>query len=198
MWERLSDAASTANGLEPVVDDPPPDPLTAGFVPRLSNGEAAAVLQAWRHAAARSNVAWGLWYELTIYALGWRQEGDRFVSTRAHAKGAFPADMLPLVWAWTAKLAERIDESRAVVRRLYIDTSYRAYEATERQAWEQMKEYRSATGGADVPLIPPVPPIPDEPPFTPPLPLLPGRGGFPWWLLILGIGLALGKGRHAS
>jgi hypothetical protein len=111
----------------------------------------------------------------------------------AHAKSAFPSEMLPLVWAWTASLANELDASHTVVRPLYIDTSRAAYEATARIAWSQMQEEaraaRKGPGGI---------PLPDKPPPSPVEPVLPvvPSGGGGWLLLLLLVAVAAkGRGR---
>lgn len=149
-------------------------------------------MQAWRRAAARSNVTWPLWYELTIYALGWRQDGDKFAMDPAHAREPFPGEMLPLVWSWTARLAEDLDAHGTVVRPLYIDTTRAAYEQTARLAWEQMQEERRRGPGGI--------PLPDKPPDSPVQPPPPPSigGGFPWWLLLVVAGVALGRKTRRS
>jgi hypothetical protein len=214
MWNRLYTRAMGVNGA--VEADDRPDNLPAGdTVPRLSNGEAAAVLMAWRRAASRSVVRWTLWYELVIYALGWRKAGDRFDDSTAHMKSEYPPEMTPLLWSWTRHLAEQLDGGHTVVRPLYIDTSRSGYEATEREAWDIMKRERAATGDDAEPVDSPddVDPNVDEGylspgDVTPPgdiLDTMPGdpqiqpvptkTGGFPWWLIAVAAVILVGGGK---
>lgn len=180
MWNQLRDAAEKANGLEPSADALP-WPLQGSFVPRLSNGQALAIVRAWRRAAARSSAPSFLAaFEFGIHALGWRDAGDKFVMTQAHAKAPYePVDVLAQLWASTAEVAEDLDESGAKVAPLFLDSSWSAYEAGARELWTEMQTN----------ILPPIPDKPPPLPFDPPLPTVPK---FPWWILIaFGIGAAL-------
>ncbi len=167
-----------SNGYVPVGDPATPPFADGSQVPLLSNGEAIAVMAAWRRAAARSTVQWRGWYELTISALGWRNPGDRFVMTRANAKAPYPSELLELVWAWTSRLADDLDARGAVVRPLYFDTSWEAYERSARDAWEVMKLERA---------------IPPKLPTSPILPPETRRGSFPWWAVLIVAGMVLAR-----
>jgi hypothetical protein len=148
-WLQLWNAAARTNGSLESDDRSGELADVAGggeHVPRLSNGQAVAVLQAWRRAAARSKVPWSLWYELMLYAFGWRQDGDRFDDTQAHAKALYPQDWTTALWGATRELAKAIDASHAVVRPLPLDEGMPAYGQAERDAWERMKVERKAAG----------------------------------------------------
>lgn len=174
MHRLLMQAVSTANGSDDVG------------MPRLSNGEAAAVLKAWRWASTRSKQPWQGWYELTLTALGWSKPGDRFVMTPEHARAPYPAP--EAVWNWTAAIARDLDDSKTVVRALPLDWTMQSYREAAHDAWLRMQ----ADKGQALPL----PPIPKEPPKVPPEltpPPVSGRGAFPWWLLLIVIGAAVSR-----
>lgn len=171
MHRKLVGALSTANGVD------------ATDAPRISNGEAAALLKAWRWASTRSKRPWGGWYELTLTALGWTKPGDRFVMTKEHARAPYPAP--EAVWNWTSAVARDLDDARTVVRPLPLDWTMQSYREAAHDAWLTMQ----ADKGQALPL-PPIPKEPPPPPFKPPVP---GANGFPWWLLLLVIGAAVSR-----
>lgn len=178
-WDELSDLTADLNGVEPFADELPP--LSPGFVPRVTNAEAAAIIRAWQRAAARSRVRW-LWTELLVIAYGWRRHGDRFDMSAAHMREPYPAEYLPALWAWTARLAQGLDDEGTVVRPLYLDGSRAGYEDGARAAWSAMKD----DGWCRVP-IPGRPPEEwpscdvDKQPITDPVKDFPPRLTIPWW-----------------
>jgi len=164
----------------------------ASDAPRLSNGEAVAILRGWRWAAGRSKRPWSGWYELALPALGWSKPGDRFVMTTAHAREPYAAP--EAVWSWTSAVARDLDDSGAVVRPIAWEWSYAGYQQAAHDAWEEMKR-----GPIVVP--PPTPrPGPQPPPIEvkpPPPDRVPGphrnMGAFPWWLVLVVAGAYLGS-----
>lgn len=167
-WTALRDAAGRENGLEALAEMP--DPLTGGFVPRLSNGQAVALVQAWRRAAARGQVTWPVWADLASYALGRIEGTERFDMSQAHARAPLDAAGLALVWSATAELASDLDAGGTIVRPLVVTWTRGTYEQAARDAWETIKRERAeAESAARVPgpLLPPPQPNPDDPPKVP-------------------------------
>ena len=163
-WTALRDALGRANGLVSLAEAPAP--LSSGLVPRVSNGQAVALVQAWRRAAARGQVSWPVWADLASYALG-RIEGDeRFDMSQAHATAPLDDDGCALVWSATAELAAQLDESGTIVRPLVVAWTRASYQQAARDAWEVIKHEREQAK-IPGPLLPPPQPDPDNPPKVP-------------------------------
>lgn len=182
-WQAVADAAGAANGLRPPPSsvDELPTPLRGGLLSSLSNGEAVALVQAWRRAAARSRYAWP-WVELTAELLGSRGPGERFDMSAAHRNARAPDDLLLYLWRSTADLARSLDASGAVVRPLAPAFTNATYEQAARDAWEAAK-----AGTSDVPpwLLPPRPPNQDPATPLPPVPPEIPRPGDDEWDVIV-------------
>lgn len=109
--------------------------------PALSNGELIALVQAWKRAAARSkSPTWKGWYDLVLDALGWAQQGDRFIMTREHAKEPADPSAVAMFWESLTELTAQLDRAGTVVKPLIVDWSYAGYEQAARDAWRKMKE----------------------------------------------------------
>ena len=155
-------ALGKANGVRPLPEMPAP--LRGGFVPQLSNGQAVALIQSWRRAAARGRVTWPLWVDLEAYALGQRQSIDeRFDMSRAFRQSAMPDEGLALLWASIAQLAVDLDDSSTVLRPVDVAWTDAAYEQGARDTWEAIKDHARKV---PVPTPPraPVPEVPKPPP----------------------------------
>lgn len=166
-----------------------------GSYPCLSNGEVAAIIQAWRRAAARTSVpTWPGWYELMLHALGWRQPGDRFVNfkgdeAKAYSQERADPELIELTWKSVAELAGQIDAAKGTVGPLLIDYSYSAYGQAARDTWNEMKRQNPEW-------ISPIPPMPEDPPESPVEPPHgpgDGGGGGGWLLIALLIAASLGR-----
>jgi hypothetical protein len=155
-------ALGAANGNRPLPEMPAP--LRGGFVPQLSNGQAVALIQSWRRAAARGRVTWPLWVDLEAYALGQRVEGDRFDMSRSHRQAALPDDALALLWSSLAQLAIDLDDSSTVLRPVEVAWTDAAYEQGARDTWEAIKEHARKLPPPPTPPRAPVPEIPKEAP----------------------------------
>lgn len=167
-WEALRDATRKANGLVALAEMP--EPLTGGFVPQLSNGQAVAIVQGWRRAAARGQVSWPVWADITSYALGRIEGTERFNMTAEHARAPLDAAGLALVWSATAELASELDASGTVVRPLVVAWTRGTYQQAARDAWEVIKHERerdASEARIPGPLLPPPQPDPDDPPKVP-------------------------------
>lgn len=167
-WEAMRDAVGKANGLAAMAEMP--DPLTGGFLPRLSNGQAVALVQAWRRAAARGRVTWPVWADLTSYALGRVEGTERFNMSQAHAAAPLDDAGLAMVWSATAELASELDDDATLVRPVPVAWTRATYEQAARDAWEVIKHEhaRDASEAAvPAPLLPPPQPDPDDPPKVP-------------------------------
>lgn len=121
--------------------------------PGLSNGQLIALARAWKRAAARSkSPAWPLEYHLVIEALGWHQEGDRFIMTEAHAKEPAAPELLAMFWKSVRDLADRLSNDGTKLNPLIVDWSYAGYEAAAREAWTQMQAERASSPAAPGPI----------------------------------------------
>lgn len=167
-WEALRDAVGKANGLAALAELP--EPLSGGFVPRMSNGQAVAIVQAWRRAAARGQVTWPVWADVVSYALGRIEGTERFDMTQAHAQAPLDSAGLALVWSATAELASELDGAGTIVRPLPVAWTRATYQQAARDAWEVIKHERARDASEariPGPLLPPPQPDPDEPPKVP-------------------------------
>lgn len=162
--------------------------------PCLSNGEVAAIILAWKRAAARTSVpTWPAWYELMLHALGWRQPGDRFVDfpggeAKKYAAAQADPELIELTWKSVGELAGQIDAASGPVGPLLIDYSYQGYGQAARDTWQEMKRQNPEW-------ISPIPPMPEDPPKPPIEPPHGGGGGGggSWLLIALLIAAALGN-----
>lgn len=177
-------ALAEENGTQAIGDQLPGG--GSFFAAAVSNGQAVALIQAWRRAAARGKVKWPLWVDLEAYALGQREAGQRFDMSSAHRKTGLPSEALTLLWSSLQELAADLDKSGTVVRSLPVEWTTAAYEQGARDTWEQIK---GKAPKLPMPPAPPQPPkIPDE--IPPPLdrldPTAPLRsaGG---WLVALAV-----------
>jgi len=176
IWSRLGAAVASTNGRD------------ASDAPKLSNGEAIAILRGWRWAAGRSKRPWSGWYELALTALGWAKPGDRFVMTRAHATEPYAAP--EAIWNWTSNVARDLDDSGAVVRPIAWEWSFSGYEQAAHDAWNEMQ--RSMPVPVPGPSKPPPVDVPKVPPDKFPGPHR-NLKAFPLWLLLLVAGAYLGS-----
>lgn len=164
----MRDAIGKANGLQALAEMP--EPLTGGFVPRLSNGQAVALVQAWRRAAARGQVTWPVWVDLASYALGRREGTEPFNMSGDWARRPLDDDGLAMLWSSTAELATDLDAAGTIVRPVVVAWTRAGYEQAARDAWETIKHERALEESAAKvpgPLLPPPQPDPDDPPKVP-------------------------------
>lgn len=189
----LVNAADRVNGRA-VVDDPD----GTRNVPRLANGHAMAIFQALRRAGARAKRAVVIpeaRWQLAWFAYGWESWGDRFAVSKVDAMAPYDENMLPDFWDFVEDFCLDLDAQDTVVRPLYLDTSYTAYQQGARDAWEAMKAF-DPNAVSPIPGAPGGPPMPDHPPDvpTPPLPVIPSPGvGGILLLVLLALAIATGK-----
>lgn len=143
---------------------------SSSYLPRLTNGQLAALVLAWRRAAARGNVSWPVWADLANAALGRSETEPRFDMSRARRQATADDAALELFWTATAELASRLDDAGTVVRPVPVQWTQDSYEQLARDAWETIKRERDEAEAA-IPRTPLLPPLPDAPPE---LPLPPG------------------------
>lgn len=122
-----------------------PDPK----VPRLSNGEALAILQAWRGIAIANKVAFPFWPELWYHLLGYERPGDKFKITIAHFNTQAPLAYADATWAAVIDVAAKLDKIKAPTVPLVLNRSQKGLEAAAAVAWDQMKRER-ATADAKI------------------------------------------------
>ncbi len=180
----------TVNGRRPAAELP--EPLRGGFVPALSNGQAVALIQAWRRAAARGKVRWPLWVDLEAYALGQRSgPEERFIMTRAHRRAPLPDEALALLWSSLGRLALDLDDSSTVLRPVDVAWTDAAYEQGARDTWEAIKGAAPKLPLPKSP-APPPPTMPEAPPGFGDIidviadPFRPVRRGFADILIVMG------------
>lgn len=138
------EAMTNANGFAGLL--PVPGLHTGGaVVPTLANGQAVALVRAWRTAAGRAGVAWPLWVDLSSYALGLRPPtSTKFDVTTKYQDSALPADGAELLWRSIDQLAYDLDNSAAVARTMTVDWSRAGYTEAAKETWAAML----ADGGA--------------------------------------------------
>lgn len=161
--------------------------IGAPWYAALSNGEIAALVLAWKRAAARSHVpTWPGWYDLLLHVLGWRSAGDRFVdfpdgTAKKYASARADDEIIELFWRSIWDLAAQLDGAQTPVKPLIIDYSFQSYRQAARDAWHEMERLNPPP--SPIPGAPGGPPMPDKPD----LPMPPGTGGkksSSLWLLI--------------
>jgi hypothetical protein len=120
------------------------------ILPKLTNGQVAALATAWRRAAARSKApSWPAWYDITIAALGWTQPGDKFIMTREHAAKVAAPELLVLFWAATKELAAQLDATGTKRAPLIVSYAWSGYEQSARDAWQTMqREQKQSDDGS--------------------------------------------------
>jgi hypothetical protein len=132
-----------------------PDPQGGVYYPRLTNAQVAAIVRAWKRAAARSSApSWPVAYDLTIEALGWQKAGDRFDMSDAHMRAAADPTLLAYMWESIDRLGKDLDGSRTKLAPVIVDWSKEGYEQAARDAWQDMQ----AHGSANNPIPPKKPP----------------------------------------
>ncbi len=159
---------------------------------RLTCGQAVAIFMGIVRALARSTIKLSEYdWELCWLAMGWRQDGDRFKTTKEHALSAFPVESLSVFWDFCEDAGTHLDTSAAKRAPIFCNFTMAGYEEGLRQAWQAMKRIRGeATPVALVEhttdLIPPIPKVPpelEEPAKGPSV-----DGSWLWLLLLLAIG----------
>lgn len=191
VWAMTFSDAIANNGSITVAD-----PSGDRVVPRLTNGQIVALARAWKNAAARSkSPRWPDWYTVTIAALGWRTEGDKFVMTREHANAAAPTELIEFFWVATKQLAQQLDQAQTVIRPLNVSWAWEGYEQAARDAWHVMKVERRARPTDEQPATSPAPPL--ESPAAPAKPAESSGWGSGLLLLVLllAVGASKKKGR---
>lgn len=138
------EALTNANGFAGLL--PVPGLHTGGVVaPHLANGQAVALVRAWRVAAGRAGVAWPLWVDLSSYALGLRPPAStKFDVTTTYQDSQLPADGAELLWRSLDQLAYDLDNGGAVARTMTVDWSRAGYSDAAKETWATML----ADGGA--------------------------------------------------
>jgi hypothetical protein len=129
--------------------------------PRISNGLAIAILQAWRKVANSYRIKSPFWPELWYSAFGYRKPGDRFNMTTKHAAAPAPADVQAATWEQLSIMSRDLDGKKATPRLLVLDLTFKGYEAAAKEAYERLKADRK--GNIIIP-PPPVPPGVSKPP----------------------------------
>jgi hypothetical protein len=86
------------------------------IAPTLTNREAAALIDSWRHAAGAH---FPLWYALAAPAYGWHEQGDPLGVE--HGDDYYPADDAAILWPWIIKMAPAMDADKVPQPRLDID-----------------------------------------------------------------------------
>jgi len=152
-WQSLRDDLATRGLVE--ADG------SGVYWPKLSNGQLAALVMAWRRAAARGSATWPLWRDLADAALGRAPDEPRFDMARAHRMRSADPAVVGLLWESTRELAGAMDAAGTVVRPLPVSWTQDSYEQLARDAWEQIKREQAAAG-IPAPLLPP--PLPEKPP----------------------------------
>lgn len=191
-WERIRVALVYAvDSLNGRVD------VNGQIFPRMNNGQALAIAQAWKGllAANKQTLPAALWPELWYRALGYHQPGDKFNMSHEHANAPALADVVAGVWALAEYAAQRLDEKGAQPKLLVLDLSFGGYERAAKDAYERLKKDRA----------PPKTPLPGNPPGAPPLkpppdvklplPTVPSMQGTGLLLLLIVVALAVRKGK---
>jgi hypothetical protein len=149
MHSKLQLAAEEKNGRSPIDQRE---------LPSLTNDDVLVLVEYWLTQAKRNSTSWPDWYPVTLLALGYRKEGDKFKVDKKHAESWLPAEDLPFVWE-TACLpfADRLDREQTatpVVPGGFAPAqgSTARFFRAAKAAWERLKRERQKPG------LPPVPP----------------------------------------
>lgn len=111
-WPTVIDAVFTAadKGRGSAVDV---DGSTV--VPRLTNREAVALIQAWRAEANMTARNWPLWDQFAAIAYGWDPSTDTLVFTDAQADALYPDDIAVELWKALQEVAADLARERSDV-----------------------------------------------------------------------------------
>lgn len=118
------------------------------YLPDLTNGQAMALLQAWRKTlrAWKQPMPGALWPALWYLVLGYQVAGDKFDVSIARAQLKAEPAVVAGVWAFIDYATEQLDRTPAAKpRTLGIDFSYSAWDRAARDAYEQLKLERAAS-----------------------------------------------------
>lgn len=92
--------------------------------PKLTNREAASLVEAMRAAAPMTSAGFPLWYHFAAASYGWLVNKDRFDTSAAQADRMYPADLSVELQLALSGLASDLDAERATVPpRLELDPS---------------------------------------------------------------------------
>lgn len=171
-----------------------------GKDPRISNGVAIAILQAWRKIANAYKIRSAFWPDLWYNALGYRKKGDKFRMDPTWVQAPAAPDVTAAVWGYVIETAKRLDQARGKPLLLVLDLSYRGYEAAAKEAYAKLKTDRRIPAPPVPPGVPKppdvsLPEIPPEKVPMPRLPKVPSLGGAGVLLLVVLVALALRKKR---
>lgn len=79
------------------------------IVPRLTNREAVAVVQAWRAVAPMASQDWKLWYQFMAVAYGWTPTNDTLNVSTQQAGELFPLAMSHELWVSLYNVARDLE-----------------------------------------------------------------------------------------
>lgn len=113
-WRATFEAAKRRRGSERVDD---------AETPRLSNGDAVAVVKAWSEQPATAGFP--LWYHFAATAYGWDPvKSDRLNTTAKQREAMLDAVIARELWAATKLLARNLDDANVTGARLALDDSF--------------------------------------------------------------------------
>lgn len=81
------------------------------IVPRLTNRDAAALVQAWRSVAPMGTRGWPLWYQFAAVTFGWNATADTLNVTTQQAGELFPLAMTADLWSALMGIANDLDNT---------------------------------------------------------------------------------------
>jgi hypothetical protein len=172
----------------------------AGKHPRISNGLAIAILQAWRKLGNAYKLRSPFWPDLWYHALGYRKKGDKFRLDTAWIQAPAAPDVNAAVWEYVIDTAKKLDQAKGKPLLVVLDLSYRGYEAAAKEVYAKLKTDRRIPAPPMPPGVPKPPDtqLPEIPPDKVPLPRLPkvpSLGGAGVLLLVVIVALALRKSK---
>lgn len=95
---------------------------TGTITPRVTNREAAALISAWRAAAAMSDDPFRLWHQFAAIAYGWTTGHDRLNASAAQGSKLYPLDLTTELWLALQRIALDLDDKRRESPRIELDS----------------------------------------------------------------------------
>jgi hypothetical protein len=158
---------------------------SGGEVPALTRQQAASIILGGVRVAARSKLAWPIWYDVALPTLGHYEDADRFQMSSAFQASKLDAATSEVLWGAMAQLVADLDRSGVPFSQADFVPSATRYDQLAKMAWGRMKAERgddAAAAAIPIPLVPkPIRDIGKEPTPTP----TPSKSAIGWGLAIL-------------
>jgi len=162
---------------------------SGGEVPALTRQQAASIILGGVRVAARSKLAWPIWYDVALPTLGHYEDADKFQMSPAFQASKLDPATSEVLWGSMAQLVADLDRSGVPFSQADFVPSATRYDQLAKMAWGRMKAERGDAdaqaidaSGVPIPLVPkPIRDIGKDPAPTP----TPSKSAIGWGLAIL-------------